>query len=392
MNKNRKKRNLIIIVAVVFCAAALGFGLATSEYFVNAFKNGANRSRQNSRPAPTGQAVLLPTGSATTVSTTDVSTLAGNIMPAMVSIECTVVNTTTDFFGRTYEQEGRAAGSGIIISQNGDRLYIVTNEHVIHGAKSTVVYFTDGSSAEAALKGSDVNADLAVIYIDLTKLSDKTKSYIRVATLGDSTQLKAGDFVVAVGNALGTGQSVTVGYVSATKREVTIDDITRVLLQTDAAINPGNSGGALINQNGEVVGVNSAKYASEEVEGTGFAIPISDAIPIITELMNREKIAEKDAGFLGIQGRTVTKSDSLQYGIPVGVYVSSVKSGSPADKAGLVVGDVIISYNGIALSTNDDLQTHLDSTRAGTEVTLVVSSLDHSKYVERTVTVTLEKR
>jgi serine protease Do len=310
----------------------------------------------------------------------------------MVSIECKVTTRTTDFFGRTYEQESASAGSGIIISQQGNTLFIATNEHVINSAKSIQVYFTDGTSTSATVKGSDVNADLAVVCVDLRTMSQSTRNYIRIATIGDSDQLKAGDFVVAVGNALGTGQSVTVGYVSALEREVTIDDITRTLLQTDAAINPGNSGGALLNQNGEVIGINSAKYASESVEGTGFAIPMADAVPILTELMNREAISEKDAGFLGIQGKTVTSSYSQRFGIPLGVYVGGVKSGSPADKAGIREGDVVVAYNGAKISTNEDLQTHLDSTRAGTTVVLTISRLEKNEYVETEVEVTLEKR
>ncbi len=376
----------------VLCAVIAGLGFAFVHYLFNAVKYGVTTGYGNSSGNPTGVAVVIPTGEATNVSSADVSTLANNIMPAMVSIECKVTTRTTDFFGRTYEQESASAGSGIIISQQGNTLFIATNEHVINSAKSIQVYFTDGTSTSATVKGSDVNADLAVVCVDLRTMSQSTRNYIRIATIGDSDQLKAGDFVVAVGNALGTGQSVTVGYVSALEREVTIDDITRTLLQTDAAINPGNSGGALLNQNGEVIGINSAKYASESVEGTGFAIPMADAVPILTELMNREAISEKDAGFLGIQGKTVTSSYSQRFGIPLGVYVGGVKSGSPADKAGIREGDVVVAYNGAKISTNEDLQTHLDSTRAGTTVVLTISRLEKNEYVETEVEVTLEKR
>ena len=386
-------KTIKIIAITVLCAAIVGLGAASSRYVFKLVKYGFRAAYNHSSTTnPTGEAIKIPTGEATNVSAADVSTLANNIMPAVVSIECKVTTTTTDLFGRTYEREGQAAGSGFIISQQNDTLYIATNEHVVSGAKEIQVYFTDGTSAKATVKGSDVNADLAVICVSMKSLSQSTRSYIRIATIGDSTQLKAGDFVVAVGNALGTGQSVTVGYVSALEREVTIDEITRTLLQTDAAINPGNSGGALLNQNGEVIGINSAKYASETVEGTGFAIPMADAVPILMELMNREAISEKDAGFLGIQGKTVTTSYSQRFGIPVGVYVSSVKSGSPAEKAGLREGDIIVAYNGAKVSTNEDLQVHLDSTRAGVTIKLTVSSLEKNEYVEREVEVTLDRR
>lgn len=392
MNEKKKMSFGKKLLICMLCGLFIGGSAAGTIYGVRVLNSAANEAKQNNGISPTSQAIVSPTGAGTEVSVTDVSTLVSNVMPAMTIIECQVVETYSDMFGRTYGEEGTAAGSGIIIAQKNDILYVATNAHVVEGAKAIKVYFGDGTSVTATCKGSDTNADLAVLSIDLDSLSSATKSYIRIATLGSSKNLKAGDFVVAIGNALGTGESVTVGYISATERDVTIDEVTRTLLQTDAAINPGNSGGALINANGEVIGINSAKYSSEEVESTGYAIPISDAIPILTELMNREEIDEKDAGYLGISGATVTTSYSQRFGIPVGVYVNKVKRNSPADKAGLVEGDVIVAYNGVAVSTNEDLQNLLDCTRAGTTVTLTVSSLEKNHYVEREVEVTLGKR
>lgn len=322
----------------------------------------------------------------------DVSTVVENAMPFIVSIRSEVVQTTQDIFGRRNERVAVGAGSGIIIGQNNRELLLVTNEHVISGARKISVVLDDGSEYEAELKGSDVNSDLAVLSIKLSRLSQETKKHIRIATLGNSDNLQTGAMTIAIGNALGYGQSTTVGYVGATDRTVTINNVERKLIQTDAAINPGNSGGALLNVRGEVIGINSVKYAAEEVEGIGYAIPISEAIPIINELMNREELSEKEAGFLGIQGQTVTSSYSLRFGIPVGVYINAVEAGSPAESAGLKTGDIIVKVNGRSVSTTEELQTILDYTRAGTTVTVTVSTVSGRKYTEVDYPVTLGNR
>ena len=322
----------------------------------------------------------------------DVSTVVENAMPFIVSIRSEVVQTTQDIFGRRNERVAVGAGSGIIIGQNNRELLLVTNEHVISGARKISVVLDDGSEYEAELKGSDVNSDLAVLSIKLSRLSQETKKHIRIATLGNSDNLQTGAMTIAIGNALGYGQSTTVGYVGATDRTVTINNVERKLIQTDAAINPGNSGGALLNVRGEVIGINSVKYAAEEVEGIGYAIPISEAIPIINELMNREELSEKEAGFLGIQGQTVTSSYSLRFGIPVGVYINAVEAGSPAESAGLKTGDIIVKVNGRSVSTTEELQTILDYTRAGTTVTVTVSTVSGREYTEVDYPVTLGNR
>jgi len=312
----------------------------------------------------------------------DISTVVENAMPFIVSIRSEVVQTSHDIFGRRSERVAVGAGSGIIIGQNNRELLLVTNEHVISNARKISVILNDETEHEAELKGSDVNSDLAVLSIKLSKLSKETKKHIRIAALGNSDNLQTGAMAIAIGNALGYGQSTTVGYIGATDRTVTINNVERKLIQTDAAINPGNSGGALLNVRGEVIGINSVKYASEEVEGIGYAIPISEAVPIINDLMNREELSEKEAGFLGIQGQTVTSAYSLRFGIPVGVYINAVESGSPAESAGLKTGDIIVKVNGRSISTTEDLQTILDYTRAGTTVTVTVSTVSGREYIE----------
>lgn len=322
----------------------------------------------------------------------DVSTVVDNAMPFIVSIRSEVVQTGRDIFGRRTEQVSVGAGSGIIIGQSRKELLLVTNEHVISDARKISVMLDDGSEYVAELKGSDVNSDLAVMAIPLSQLSRETKAHIRIASFGDSDNLQTGAMTIAIGNALGYGQSTTVGYVSATDRTITVNNVERSLIQTDAAINPGNSGGALLNVRGEVIGINSVKYAAEEVEGIGYAIPIKDAIPIINDLMNREELSEKEAGYLGIQGQTVTSAYSLRFGIPTGVYINSVVSGSPAEEAGLKTGDIIVKMNGRSITTTEELQTFLDYTRAGTQVTVTVSTVSGREYVEVDYPVTLGYR
>ena len=233
--------------------------------------------------------------SQTSVNSGGVSEVVENVMPSIVAIDITSTTTQSDWFGRQYQQESSGSGSGIIIGENDSEVLIATNNHVIEGNDAKVkVTFNDNTTADAVVKGADSSADLAVVSVDITSLSEDTKSKIKIATLGNSDNIKVGEMAIAIGNALGYGQSVTVGYISAAAREVSLEDSAMTLLQTDAAINPGNSGGALLNASGEVIGINSVKYSSTEVEGMGYAIPISDAIPIINDLMNREQLSESD--------------------------------------------------------------------------------------------------
>ncbi len=333
-------------------------------------------------------------GTASTVSSdkssySGVSDVAEAVLPSIVAIDVTVVEQERDFFGRTYEQEGMGSGSGIIISNKGGELLIATNNHVVADATKVSVKFNDGNVYSATVKGTDSTSDLAVVSVKGSDLSSDTVNAIKVATLGDSEELKVGEQAIAIGNALGYGTSVTVGYISATEREVATDDATMKLLQTDAAINPGNSGGALVNSKGEVIGINSAKYASTEVEGMGFAIPISKATPIIQEMVDREAVPEDQQAYLGIKPTNVDEQYAQYYNMPEGVYVGSVSEDSPAEKAGLLPGDIIVEYDGKETITTDALEERLSYSKAGTEIKLLVKRLDSGEYKDKEITVVL---
>lgn len=277
-------------------------------------------------------------------------------MPSVVSITSTIQSSNYYGFG-TQESEG--AGSGFIVAKTKDNLMIATNNHVVSDATSLTVGFVDDTTAKATVVGTDSSADLAVISVKIKDIKDSTASKIKVATLGSSDDLKVGEEVVAIGNALGYGQSVTTGVVSAKNREVSLTDGTMNLLQTDAAINPGNSGGVLINMDGQVVGINNAKLEDTSVEGMGYAIPITTAKTILTDLMNANSVSTKDAAFLGVVGRDINESYSSALGIPSGIYVSQVVSGSPAEKAGISAGDVITKFEGNNVSTMSGLKEKL---------------------------------
>ena len=327
---------------------------------------------------------------------TTVADVAEKVMPSIVSVYNKFTE-ESEFFGRTYTQEGESAGSGIIIEQTDNELLLVTNNHVVAGADSLSVQFIDETNCEASLKGTDVSSDLAVISVPLDELSAETRKRIAIAELGDSDSLRIGEHAIAIGNALGYGQSLTVGYISALNREITSEDgITGTFIQTDAAINPGNSGGALLNSKGQVIGINSNKIGGDAIEGMGFAIPISKAIPIIDSLKTQEsktKVAEEDQGVLGILGITVTSDVASAYGMPVGAYVEEVIDGSGAAKSDLQQGDIITAINGQTITGMEDLQNQLVYYSAGEEVTLTVQHPgEGGKYEEREIKVTLSKR
>ena len=320
----------------------------------------------------------------------NVANVVNEVMPSVVSITSTIQSSSYYGFG-TQESEG--AGSGFIIAKTKDSLMIATNNHVVSDASSLTVGFVDDTTAKATVVGTDSSADLAVISVKLTDIKDATASKIKVATLGSSDDLKVGEEVVAIGNALGYGQSVTTGVVSAKNREVSLTDGTMNLLQTDAAINPGNSGGVLINMDGQVIGINNAKLEDTSVEGMGYAIPISTAKTILTDLMNASSVSTKDAAFLGVVGRDINESYSNALGIPSGIYVSQVVSGSPAEKAGISAGDVITKFEGNNVSTMSGLKEKLAIKKANTKVKITFKRANQSgTYEEKTVTVTLGKK
>ena len=330
----------------------------------------------------------------------DVTSIVQSAMPSIVAITNKSVQEVQNYFsmfsrgGGTQEQEVESQGSGIIIGQNDSELLIATNNHVVEGADTLSVCFADDNACEATVKGTDSDNDLAVIAVKLSDISDDTMSQIKIAEIGDSNQLQVGEQVVAIGNALGYGQSVTTGIVSAVNRQLEDSNSENGFIQTDAAINPGNSGGALLNMQGQVIGINSAKLASTEVEGMGYAIPVSTASPIFEDLMNRQtrtKVSSDQAAALGIKGQTVDSSIAEAYGIPQGVYVAEIEQGSAAEKAGITAGSVITKFDDTTIESMDDLKSCLEYYAAGETVDLVVKIADNGSYVEKTLTITLDK-
>jgi serine protease Do len=323
-----------------------------------------------------------------------ISTIVDQTMPSIVSINSTVTQ-TTDWFGQPYSQEVEGSGSGFIVGKNEKELLIATNNHVVEGTDKIRVTFIDGTQADAVIKGTDAKADLAVVCVDIVALEKSTLDIIEVAKLGNSDEVNVGQMSIAIGNALGYGQSVTVGYISAKDREVEISDgytsNKMILLQTDAAINPGNSGGALLNVNGEVIAINTVKYASNEVEGMGYAIPISRAIPIINELMSREILLEEEQGYLGIVGNAVTEDVASYYNMPIGVFVNELAKGGSAEKAGILPGDIITKADEIEITSITQLRDYVNSKRIGSEVTITYMRKSSSEYKEGKLTVILGK-
>ena len=344
----------------------------------------------------------------------DVSEIVSEALPSIVSITTKSVQEVQNYFGmygmygyapQQQEQEVEGSGSGIIVGKNDDELLIATNYHVVEGADTLSVAFTDGNAVEASVKGFDEERDLAVVSVSLDDVEDDTMDAISIANIGSSDDLKVGEQVVAIGNALGYGQSVTTGIVSAKNRRMDSDNNTVTdgsddssdgvnLIQTDAAINPGNSGGALLNMKGEVVGINSAKLASTEVEGMGYAIAISDVTDILQNLMNetsRDKLDDSEHGVLGIKGSSVSSEAVQMYGIPAGVFVKGVTEGGAADKAGLKANSVITEFNGKAVSSIDQLMEYLSYYEPDEEVELTVQVPHGTSYKEETVKVTLDE-
>lgn len=395
----KPKKNRKVPKPVKLVCAGVAFGLVASVTFQTGNYVGTKvfgTTTTNGKTAKTAQTVdgaKLTTSSSST-GTSDVATIAKNAMPSIVSITNMSVQEVQSFFGGTQQQESTSVGSGIIIGQTDSELLILTNNHVVEGNEKLTVSFVDNESVEANVKGTDSTKDLAVVAVKISDVKDSTMDEIAVATMGDSSKLEVGEQVVAIGNALGYGQSVTSGIVSATER--TLDGYEGgTLIQTDAAINPGNSGGALLNANGEVIGINSAKINSSAVEGMGFAIPISDASDVIQNLMNKEtrsKVSDEERGYLGIKGYDVSEEGAQMYNMPTGVYVKEVMSGGGAEKAGLTKGSIITGFEGSSISGMSSLQEQLQYYKAGEEVTLTVQIPDkNGEYTEKDIKVTLGK-
>ncbi|MCI9336183.1 MAG: PDZ domain-containing protein [Lachnospiraceae bacterium] len=374
-----------------------GAGFYAVQFGIDRINGGeevlADEPQQPKLPETTADSFLKNVNNITYVNS-DVSDVVEKVMPAMVSIVNNYTQTGTTFWGQTYSQQGASSGSGIIVAENENELLIVSNNHVVQGMDSLDVTFIDGSVAQAYIKGTDADMDLAVIAVPLENVSKETRGAIAIATMGDSDNLKLGMPVIAIGNALGYGQSVTNGIISALDREMTMDDgSTGIFIQTNAAINPGNSGGALLNINGEVIGINSNKIAASQVEGMGYAIPISSASPIIADLLERQtrtdKVADGEVGYMGITMQDVTDQITQMLGIPGGVYVYEVAAESAAEKGGIQRGDVIVKFDGQKISTRTELKKLVEYYKAGETVSVTVKRFVDGEYEDVDLEITL---
>ena len=398
-----KKIGKVVAIALVFGlvagAAFQGVNLATGKL------TGTSSSSSSSSATSLGTSNDIGTTATSTATTvTDVSDIVTNTMPAIVQVTAVSVTEYRSFFGSGQSYESESAGSGIIISQDDDYIYIATNNHVVSGASSLTITFADDSAVAAEIQGTDSSTDLAVVKVAMSDVDSSTLDSIAVATLGDSDSLQVGESAVVIGNALGYGQSVTTGVISALNREVELEAedgtaITNELIQTDAAVNPGNSGGALLNMNGEVVGIVSAKYSDTDVEGMGYAIPITSAKTIIEQLMNGESVSDSSTStgdaYLGIAGVDVTAqfSKSASSDLPSeGVYVYGVYTNTGAAEAGLSKGDVITAIDGNSISGMSDIQSYLATKSAGDTVTVTVSTASSSYSESQDFQVTLTSK
>lgn len=382
------------IVAIALSAVLVG-GLAGAAFEGGSYLTGKVLKTDNSSSASSSNKVVSSAQLTTANSsvTSDISTIVENAMPSIVSITNMSVQKVQSFFGSYQEVPSESAGSGIIIGQNDSELLVVTNNHVVENSETLTVTFCNDESVEAAVKGTDSARDLAVVAVPLDSIPDDTMNQIKTAVIGDSDSLKVGEPAIAIGNALGYGQSVTTGIISAKER--TIDGYDGDYIQTDAAINPGNSGGALLNINGELIGINSAKISDSTVEGMGFAIPISDVSDIIENLMNKEtrtKVDEDEQGYLGIKGYDVNETGAQMYNMPTGVYIAEVTEGGAAEKAGLSKGTIITAFDGSSVSSMDSLKGQMAYYKAGETVTITVQVPENNgEYTESKVEVTLTK-
>ncbi len=411
--KPEKKRTPFLIRAAACVALGLIFGACAGGgfYLVNTLtgqpqkvesavenKSEPESTAKAEKAATTGTSEKKVTTTSAAVGKTtvsDVTEVAKDTMPSVVAITNDMIIKGRTWFGQEIQQQSEASGSGIIVGEDDDELLIVTNEHVVADATTLSVQFVDGSVAEANLKGLDADADIAVIAVEFESLSENTVDAIKTAALGNSDELSVGEPVIAIGNALGYGQSVTTGIVSALNREVDLDNGTHSLIQTDAAINPGNSGGALLNINGELIGINEAKAGGNGIEGMGYAIPISTAKPIIEELMNKstkKKVDESKQAFLGISGVEVASDVAETYDMPEGLYLAVVEEGSAADAAGLEKGDIMTKFDGQPVHSMADLKDMMQYYESGQTVEVTIMSQDEGGYKEKKVTVKLGSR
>lgn len=383
------KKAVAIALSAVLIGGLAGAAFEGGSYLTSKALNGNGSSTTSTSSNKVVSSAQLTTANSSV--TSDISTIVENAMPSIVSITNMSVQKVQSFFGGYQEVPSESAGSGIIVGQNDSELLIVTNNHVVENSETLTVTFCNEESIEAAVKGTDSTRDLAVVAVPLDSIPDDTMSQIKTAVIGNSDSLKVGEPAIAIGNALGYGQSVTTGIISAKERS--IEGYDGSYIQTDAAINPGNSGGALLNINGEVIGINSAKISDSTVEGMGFAIPISDVSDIIQNLMNKEtrtKVAENEQGYLGIKGYDVNETGAQMYNMPTGVYIAEVTKNGAADKAGLSKGTIITAFDGNSVTSMDGLKGQLAYYKVGETVTVTVQVPENNgEYTESEVEVTL---
>lgn len=400
-NHQKKSKKITKVIAVI--GLAIIFGIVSSGVFLSTSYIGTNILGLNKNSNSDVKTSTTAVTKSSSVVTSDVSSIVNDVMPSVVAITNMSVQEVQNFWGQTSQYQSESCGTGIIIAKTDNELLIVTNNHVIADNESLTVTFDDDTSVDADVKGTDPEHDLAVIAVPLNQVSSETMEKIAVATLGDSTALQVGEPAIAIGNAMGYGQSVTTGVISAVNRESTTTDEqtgeteeTGVkLIQTDAAINPGNSGGPLVNANGEVIGINSSKLASTTVEGMGYAIPISDVSDIIDNLMNQEtkhKVSEEKKGYLGVKGYDVTEESAKKYNMPTGVYVAEIVKGGGAEEAGITKGNVITALNGTTVNSMEELQKELGYYESGKTVSVTIQVPENNgEWTEKTVDVKFGK-
>lgn len=411
-NNNSGKKKIAIaacVAAVLGILGIAGAGVSGVISYLDRYNEDSNKiawenqdksesaANKTDSPESTTAPVSVTEAGTSVGALTDVSGIVEAVMPSVVSITSTSSVQGYSIFGQRYEQEISSAGTGFIVGENDDELLLATNNHVVEDATAIQVTFTDESTAQAVVKGTDAQADLAVVAVKKEDINSETKEAIKVAVLGDSDSVKVGQIAIAIGNAQGMGQSVTVGYISAKDRELDMSDNanggtkTMNFLQTDAAINGGNSGGPLVDIKGNVVGINSAKISDTQVEGMCFAIPISSAIPIINELMNRETLTDEERGYMGVSLQDISEEAVSMYNVPDGVYVASVSAGGPAEKAGIKEGDIITEINSVEVNSKSAASDKINSYRAGTEINIVIyrQQASGSGYEKLDITVTL---
>lgn len=400
-NHQKKPKKMTKVIAVI--GLAIIFGIVSSGVFLSTSYIGTNILGLNKSSNSDVKTTTTAVTKSSSVVTSDVSSIVNDVMPSVVAITNMSVQEVQNFWGQTSQYQSESCGTGIIIAKTDNELLIVTNNHVIADNESLTVTFDDDTSVDADVKGTDSEHDLAVIAVPLDQISSETMEKIAVATLGDSTALQVGEPAIAIGNAMGYGQSVTTGVISAVNRESTTtneqtgetEETGVKLIQTDAAINPGNSGGPLVNANGEVIGINSSKLASTTVEGMGYAIPISDVSDIIDNLMNQEtkhKVSEEKKGYLGVKGYDVTEESAEKYNMPTGVYVAEIVKGGGAEEAGITKGNVITALNGTTVNSMEELQKELGYYESGKTVSVTIQVPENNgEWTEKTVDVKLGK-